>query len=73
MGALIVLVVLVVLLIVLPGIRIINQYERGVVLRLGKYSRTLEPGFRVIIPYIDKIDIIFFAEINNFLFLFVSH
>lgn len=54
MGALIVLVVLVVLLIVLPGIRIINQYERGVVLRLGKYSRTLEPGFRVIIPYIDK-------------------
>lgn len=55
MGALIVLVVLVVLLIVLPGIRIINQYERGVVLRLGKYSRTLEPGFRVIIPYIDKL------------------
>ena len=54
MGALIVLVVLAVLLIVLPGIRIINQYERGVVLRLGKYSRTLEPGFRVIIPYIDK-------------------
>ena len=54
MGALIVLVVLVVLLIVLPGSRIINQYERGVVLRLGKYSRTLEPGFRVIIPYIDK-------------------
>ena len=54
MGALVFLVVLVVLLFVLPGIRIINQYERGVVLRLGKYSRTLEPGFRVIIPYIDK-------------------
>ena len=54
MGALVFLVVLVALLFVLPGIRIINQYERGVVLRLGKYSRTLEPGFRVIIPYIDK-------------------
>lgn len=54
MGALVFLVALVVLLFVLPGIRIINQYERGVVLRLGKYSRTLEPGFRVIIPYIDK-------------------
>mgnify|MGYP001118233080 CR=1 FL=1 len=40
--------------VVIPGIRIINQYERGVVLRLGKYSRTLNPGFRVIIPYIDK-------------------
>ncbi len=40
--------------IIIPGIRIINQYERGVVLRLGRYSRTLDPGFRVIIPYIDK-------------------
>lgn len=41
-------------IIILPGIRIINQFERGVVLRLGRYSRTLDPGFRVIIPYIDK-------------------
>lgn len=46
--------VLIILLIIVPGIRIINQYERGVVLRLGKYSRTLAPGFRVIIPYLDK-------------------
>ncbi len=52
--AILVLLLIVVLAIVLPGIRIINQYERGVVLRLGKYSRTLNPGFRVIIPYIDK-------------------
>ncbi len=43
-----------VLLVIIPGIRIINQYERGVVLRLGKYSRTLNPGFRVILPYLDK-------------------
>lgn len=53
MAVLIVLLVIV-LLVIIPGIRIINQYERGVVLRLGKYSRTLSPGFRVIIPYIDK-------------------
>lgn len=45
---------IVVALIIIPGIRIINQYERGVVLRLGKYNRTLSPGFRVIIPYLDK-------------------
>jgi len=44
----------IILIIVIPGVRIINQYERGVVLRLGRYSRTLNPGFRVIIPYIDK-------------------
>ncbi len=40
--------------VILPGIRVINQYERGIVLRLGKYSHTLNPGMRVIIPYIDK-------------------
>ncbi len=53
MAALIVILVLLAIIII-PGIRIINQYERGVVLRLGRYSRTLDPGFRVIIPYIDK-------------------
>jgi len=46
--------------IIIPGVRIINQYERGVVLRLGKFSRMLKPGFHVIIPYIDhlvKVDV----------------
>ncbi len=52
--AILVFAVLVLALIIIPGIRIINQYERGVVLRLGKYSRTLDPSFRVIIPYLDK-------------------
>lgn len=47
-------VLLILLFIILPGIRIVNQYERGIVLRLGKYSRTLSPGLRVIMPYIDK-------------------
>ena len=50
----------IILLIVIPGVRIINQYERGVVLRLGKLSRILKPVFRVIIPYIDhmvKVDV----------------
>ena len=45
---------LILIFIILPGIRVINQYERGIVLRLGKYSRTLSPGLRVILPYIDK-------------------
>ncbi len=54
MSVAVVVVVLLFLLIVIPGIRIINHYERGVVLRLGKYSRTLQPGFRVIIPYLDR-------------------
>ncbi len=53
-------IIAIILLIIIPGIRIVNQYERGVVLRLGKYSRMLKPGFRVIIPYIDhmtKVDV----------------
>jgi regulator of protease activity HflC (stomatin/prohibitin superfamily) len=47
-------------LVILPGIRIVNQYERGIVLRLGKFHRTMNPGLRIIIPYIDhmmKVDV----------------
>ena len=47
-------IILILIFIILPGIRIVNQYERGIVLRLGKYSRTLNPGLRVLVPYIDK-------------------
>lgn len=51
---LIIILLLILLVVIIPGIRIINQYERGVVLRLGKFLRVLDPGFRIIIPYIDK-------------------
>jgi regulator of protease activity HflC (stomatin/prohibitin superfamily) len=38
------------------GIRIINEYERGVVLRLGRLIRLKGPGLRVIIPFgIDRL------------------
>jgi regulator of protease activity HflC (stomatin/prohibitin superfamily) len=54
MGAVWVLVVLVII-IILAGVRIINQYERGVVLRLGKVRPDVkEPGLRVIIPFVDQ-------------------
>ncbi len=44
----------VVFIIILAGVRIINQYERGVVLRLGKVRPAVkEPGLRVIIPFVD--------------------
>lgn len=38
----------------LGGLRVINQYERGVVLTLGKYSRTDSPGLRWILIGIQK-------------------
>lgn len=33
----------------------IDEQERGVVLQLGKYNRTLEPGLRFVIPLIEKV------------------
>lgn len=50
-----VLIILILIFIIIPGVRIINQYERGVVQRLGRFHRTLDPGLRVIIPYIDTL------------------
>lgn len=46
--------------VILTGIRIINQYERGIVLTLGKYSSTRNPGLNIIIPVIQtmrKVDV----------------
>jgi regulator of protease activity HflC (stomatin/prohibitin superfamily) len=39
---------------VLSGIKIINQYERGVILTLGKFSGILQPGLKVVIPVIQR-------------------
>lgn len=47
--------VIIILVILVSGIRIINQWETGVRLRLGKLKDTLEPGFRIIIPIIDTV------------------
>ena len=45
----------VVIIFILAGVRIVNQYERGVVLRLGRLRPNIkEPGLRVIIPFIDQ-------------------
>ncbi len=36
------------------SIKIISPYEKGVIERLGKYSRTATPGLTIIVPFIDK-------------------
>jgi regulator of protease activity HflC (stomatin/prohibitin superfamily) len=55
MVALIIVLAVLLLIIILGGIRIVNQYERGVVLRLGKLRPEIkEPGLRLIIPLIDQ-------------------
>lgn len=40
---------------VLSGIKIINQYERGVVLTLGKYTGIRNPGLRVVLPIFQRL------------------
>lgn len=37
------------------AIKIVRQYERGVVLRFGRLIRTREPGFNMIIPIVDRL------------------
>src|SRR6201988_1654959 len=57
MAVLIVAAVLVVSLLVVAAraIRVIPQARAGVVERLGRYSRTLEPGLTIITPFIDRV------------------
>jgi len=46
--------VVVVLLVLLAlAVRVVKQYEQGVLFRLGRVQGTLEPGFRLIIPFVD--------------------
>jgi len=43
------------LVILLPFIiKQINQYERGIVFTMGKYSRTWKPGWKILIPIFQK-------------------
>ena len=48
--------IIVVVVLVLLGftIRIVKQYERGVVLRFGRLIGVRNPGFNVILPFIDR-------------------
>lgn len=55
MGFGVVVFLLIVMFIVITGARLINQYERGVVFRLGKVQEGIkQPGLRLIIPLVDQ-------------------
>jgi regulator of protease activity HflC (stomatin/prohibitin superfamily) len=47
--------VVVILLVLSKSIVIIRQAEKGLVERLGRYKETLDPGLRVLIPFIDAL------------------
>src|SRR3954447_3330589 len=55
-GLIVLLVVAFLVLIVLSRtIRIVPQARAGVVERLGRFSRVLEPGLAVVVPFIDRV------------------
>lgn len=39
---------------ILAGVKILNEYERGVIFRLGRVIATKGPGIIYVIPFIDK-------------------
>ena len=51
----VILIVFIVILTLYKGIKIVRQSEVYVIERLGKYSRTLNPGMTIIIPYLDTV------------------
>jgi regulator of protease activity HflC (stomatin/prohibitin superfamily) len=48
-------VVVLVVLFLANAIRILNEYERGVIFRLGRVIRAKGPGLIILIPYIDRL------------------
>lgn len=46
-------IIAVIVIILLRSVRVANQYERGVIFRLGRYSRTCGPGLYLVLPFIE--------------------
>lgn len=42
------------IIVILAMIRQVNQYERGVVLTMGKYTSTWNPGWKILIPVFQR-------------------
>ena len=45
----------VIIIAITKGARVVPQKEAQVVERLGKYSRTLDAGFHILVPFVDRI------------------
>ena len=44
-----------VIVVAFASIRIVQPYQKGVVERLGRYQRTVQPGLTLIVPFVDAI------------------
>ncbi len=52
---LVLLIIFAVIVFVLSGIKVVNQYERGVILTLGKFSGVRQPGLRIVVPIFQQL------------------
>lgn len=48
-------IIVIAVIFVLSGIKVINQYERGVVLTLGRFSGIRSPGLRIVLPVFQRL------------------
>lgn len=47
--------IVIVVIFILSGIKVVNQYERGVILTLGRFSGIKAPGLRIVVPIFQRI------------------
>jgi len=52
---LVIIIVAVVFITISAGLKIVAQYEKGLVERFGKFDRLVDPGLRWIVPFIERI------------------
>ncbi len=50
--------IVIVLAVLIAAVRIINEYENGIIFRLGRYAGTRGPGLNLIIPIVDRMVIV---------------
>ena len=50
--------VVLLVLLILSGVRIVNEYEQGVVLRLGRFAGVRTAGLNLIVPFVDRLIVI---------------
>ena len=55
MDGFIIFIIIIIGIYILSGIKVINQYERGVVLTLGRFTGIRGPGLRVVVPVFQRI------------------
>ena len=65
MSAILVLIIAVVIVgiaVLVSTVKIVRPYQRGLVERLGKYKTTKEPGLQLIVPFMEKMQLIDMRE-----------